>query len=84
MLIKGRIIGINGSFPFTARKDGEHIELRIELPDGPLEYSVECSCLEPLEFLSLLLPSIEEKAGEIQGIFVEEAVEDEEQDRGGI
>ncbi|WP_456453277.1 hypothetical protein [Thermococcus sp.] len=76
MLIKGRIIGINGSFPFTAGKEGERIELRVELPDGPLEYSVECSCLEPLELLSLLLPSIEDKAGEIRGIFVEEAVED--------
>ncbi|WP_258084106.1 hypothetical protein [Thermococcus thermotolerans] len=76
MLVKGKIIAENGTFPFEVLKTGRGISLRVELSEEPFEYSTDCSCLEPLELLGLLLPAIEEEIGEIKGVFVEEVVEE--------
>ncbi|HDZ36305.1 MAG TPA: hypothetical protein ENH81_05285 [Thermococcus sp.] len=76
MLVRGKVIGENLTAPFEILKTGEGISLRVELPGEPFEYSTDCSCLEPLEFLGLLLPAIEERIGEIEGVFVEDVVEE--------
>ncbi|WP_148881977.1 hypothetical protein [Thermococcus aciditolerans] len=76
MLVRGKIIGESVRAPFEILKTEDGISLRVELPSEPFEYSTDCSCLEPLELLGLLLPAIEEEIGEIKGVFVEEVVED--------
>ena len=76
MLVRGKILGENLTAPFEILKTGDGIFLRVELPGEPFEYSTDCSCLEPLELLGLLLPAIEEKIGEIKGVSVEEVVEE--------
>ena len=76
MLVRGRVIGEKITAPFEILKTKEGISLRVELPGEPFEYSTDCSCLEPLELLGLLLPVIEEEIGEIKGVFVEEVVEE--------
>lgn len=76
MLVRGKIIGGNGVAEFEATKDRKGITLRVEFPEGePLEYSVNCPCLEPLELIGLLLPTFEERLGKIEGVFVEEVFE---------
>ena len=73
MLVRGKVIGERGIARFEAVKDGKGVTVRAEFPEGePLEYSVECPCLEPLELLGLLLPAFEERLGRIEGVFVEE------------
>ncbi|AIU70692.1 hypothetical protein TEU_10300 [Thermococcus eurythermalis] len=77
MLVRGKVVGKEGTARFEARKGEEGISLRVEFPDGePIDYSIDCPCLEPLELLGLLLPVIEERLGEIDAVIVEEAVED--------
>lgn len=77
MLVRGKVVGKEGTARFEARKGEEGISLRVEFPDGePIDYSIDCPCLEPLELLGLLLPAIEERLGEIDAVIVEEAVED--------
>ena len=76
MLVRGKVIGEKVTAPFEILKTGDGISLRVELPGEPFEYSTDCSCLEPLELLGLLLPAIEEEIGEIKGVFVEEMVEE--------
>ncbi|WP_461863447.1 hypothetical protein [Thermococcus sp.] len=75
MAVRGRLILKKTTIPFEITKDGERISLRIELSEKPLEYSVDCPCLEPLELLGLFLPVLEEELGEIEGVFVEEVRE---------
>ncbi|ASJ01686.1 hypothetical protein [Thermococcus gorgonarius] len=74
MIVRGRIILKECSVPFEVSKTGKGLSLRIELPEKPLEYSVDCPCLEPLELLGLFLPALEEELGEVEGVFVEEVV----------
>ncbi|NJE85845.1 hypothetical protein E3E23_08425 [Thermococcus sp. CX2] len=76
MLVRGKIAGNKASVPFTARKDKKGVEIKVDFPDEEFTYSVDCPCLEPLELLGLLLPSFEEKLGEIHGVFVEEVKEE--------
>lgn len=76
MLVRGKVIGEKVTAPFEILKTKDGISLRVELPGEPFEYSTDCSCLEPLELLGLLLPAIEEEIGEIKGVFVEETVEE--------
>jgi len=76
MLVRGKVIGEKVTAPFEILKTGDGISLRVELPGEPFEYSTDCSCLEPLELLGLLLPAIEEEIGEIKEVFVEEVVEE--------
>ncbi len=73
--IKGRIKRKKTSVPFSGEKNDRGVCIRIEFPGSPLEYSIDCPCLEPIELLGLLLPAVEERLGEIEGVFVEE-VED--------
>ncbi len=75
MAVRGRLILKKTTIPFEITKDGEKISLRIELSEKPLEYSVDCPCLEPLELLGLFLPVLEEELGEIEGVFVEDVRE---------
>ncbi len=75
MAVRGRLILKKTTIPFEITKDGERISLRIELSEKPLEYSVDCPCLEPLELLGLFLPVLEEELGEIEGVFVEDVGE---------
>ncbi|NJE01456.1 hypothetical protein [Thermococcus sp. JdF3] len=77
MLVRGKVVGERGVARFEAVKDGKGVAVRAEFPEGePLEYSVECPCLEPLELVGLLLPAFEERLGKIEGVFVEEVVEE--------
>ncbi|QDA31718.1 hypothetical protein FH039_09065 [Thermococcus indicus] len=76
MLVRGKILGEEVTAPFEILKTRNGVSLRVELPGEPFEYSTDCSCLEPLELLGLLLPAIEEEIGEIKGVFVEEVVEE--------
>ena len=75
MIMRGRIVLKERSVPFEVARTGKGLSLRIELPGKPLEYSVDCPCLEPLELLGLFLPALEGELGEIEGVFVEEASE---------
>ncbi len=75
MIVRGRIVLKERSVPFEVARTGKGVSLRIELPGNPLEYSVDCPCLEPLEFLGLFLPALEEELGEIEGVFVEDVRE---------
>ena len=75
MIVRGRIVLKERSVPFEATRTGKGLSLRIKLPGNPLEYSVDCPCLEPLELLGLFLPALEEELGEIEGVFVEEVSE---------
>ncbi|WP_457741837.1 hypothetical protein [Thermococcus sp.] len=76
MLVRGRIVGKSGTARFTAERTSKGVSIRVEFPGGePLEYSVDCPCLEPLELVGLLLPAFEERLGEIEGVFVEEVEE---------
>ncbi|WP_048152225.1 hypothetical protein [Thermococcus cleftensis] len=77
MLVKGKVVAENGTFPFEVLKTDGGVSLRVELSGEPFEYSTDCNCLEPLELLGLLLPALEEEIGEIKGVFVEEVVEGE-------
>jgi hypothetical protein len=79
MLVKGKVVAENGTFPFEVLKTDEGVSLRVELSGEPFEYSTDCNCLEPLELLGLLLPALEEEIGEIKGVFVEEVVEESTQ-----
>ena len=73
MLVRGKVVGKRGVARFEVRKEKGSVTLRAEFPDGePLDYSVDCPCLEPLELVGLLLPAFEERLGEIEGVFVEE------------
>lgn len=73
MIVKGKVVGERGIAKFRAEKDGRIIKVKAEFPEGePLEYSVGCPCLEPLEPVGLLLPAFEERLGKIEGVFVEE------------
>ncbi|WP_040681382.1 hypothetical protein [Thermococcus zilligii] len=74
MIVRGKIILEELSVPFEVSKTRKGLSLRIGLPEKPLEYSVDCPCLEPLELLGLFLPALEEELGEIKGVLVEEAV----------
>ncbi|MCD6525214.1 MAG: hypothetical protein J7K48_09575 [Thermococcus sp.] len=77
MLVRGKVVGKEGTARFEVKKSKKGISLRVEFPDGePIDYSLDCPCLEPLELLGLLLPAIEERLGEIETVLVEEAVED--------
>ena len=49
MIVRGRIVLKERSVPFEVARTGKGLSLRIELPGNPLEYSVDCLCLEPLE-----------------------------------
>lgn len=71
MIVRGRILGAGVVAPFEVRKDERGLHVRVELPDKPFEYSLDCPCLEPLEFLGLILPALEEELGEVKGVFVE-------------
>jgi len=76
MLVRGKVVGKNGTAHFEVKKEKGGLMLRAEFPDGePLDYSVDCPCLGPLELVGLLLPAFEERLGEIEGVFVEEVVE---------
>ncbi|CAI1493435.1 conserved protein of unknown function [Thermococcus nautili] len=76
MLVRGKVVGKNGTARFEVKKAKGGLTLRAEFPGGePLDYSVDCPCLEPLELVGLLLPAFEERLGEIEGVFVEEVVE---------
>ncbi|MFA4646154.1 hypothetical protein P8X24_02600 [Pyrococcus kukulkanii] len=76
MLIKGKIVGKKGVAHFEVQKDKKGMMLKVELPEGePLNYFVNCPCLEPLELVGLFLPTFEEHLGEIEGVFVEEIEE---------
>ena len=75
MIVRGRIVLKERSVPFEVTRTGNGLSLRIELSENPLEYSVDCPCLEPLEFLGLFLPALEEELGGIEGVFVEEVSE---------
>ncbi|NJE02760.1 hypothetical protein E3E27_01145 [Thermococcus sp. MV11] len=77
MLVKGKVVAENGTFPFEVLKTEGGVSLRVELSGEPFEYSTDCNCLEPLELLGLLLPALEEEIGEIKSVFVEEVVEGE-------
>ncbi|WP_456420469.1 hypothetical protein [Thermococcus sp.] len=77
MLVRGKIIGERVTAPFEILKTRDGISLRVEISGKPFEYSTDCSCLEPLELLGLLLPVLEGEIGGIKGVFVEEAVEEE-------
>ncbi|NJE47579.1 hypothetical protein E3E35_09255 [Thermococcus sp. GR7] len=81
MLVRGKIVGKNYSAPFVVRKDKGGVSVTVELGDEDFTYSIDCPCLEPLEFLGLLLPSLEEELGEIQGVFVEEVKEEKSHSR---
>ena len=61
MLVKGKVIGEKVTAPFEILKTGDGISLRVELSEEPFEYSTDCSSLEPLELLGLLLLAIEEE-----------------------
>ncbi len=77
MLVRGKVVGKRGVARFEVRKEKGSVTLRAEFPDGePLDYSVDCPCLEPLELVGLLLPAFEERLGEIEGVFVEEVEEE--------
>ncbi|EEB74350.1 hypothetical protein [Thermococcus sp. AM4] len=77
MLVRGKVVGKNGIAHFEVRKEKGGLTLRAEFPDGePLDYSVDCPCLEPLELVGLLLPAFEERLGEIEGVFVEDIEEE--------
>ncbi|BAD84744.1 hypothetical protein TK0555 [Thermococcus kodakarensis KOD1] len=71
MIVRGRILGAGVVAPFEVRKDERGLYVRVELPDKLFEHSIDCPCLEPLEFLGLLLPALEEELGEVKGVFVE-------------
>ncbi len=76
MLVRGKVIGKEGTARFEVKKGKEGISLRVEFPDGePIDYSLDCPCLEPLELLGLLLPAIEEHIGEVQDVVVEKVEE---------
>ncbi|GAB6135026.1 hypothetical protein [Thermococcus prieurii] len=76
MFVRGKVIGKKGIARFEVRKEKGGLTLRAEFPEGePLDYSVDCSCLEPLELVGLLLPAFEERLSEIEGVFVGEIVE---------
>ncbi|ASJ09468.1 hypothetical protein A3L11_09590 [Thermococcus siculi] len=74
MLVRGRVVGTSYTVSFEILKDKKGVYLKVKLPDNPIEYSVDCPCLEPLELLGLFLPALEEEIGEVQGVFVEEVV----------
>ncbi|MEO2152701.1 MAG: hypothetical protein ABGW50_08610 [Thermococcus sp.] len=76
MLVRGKVVGKSGTARFEVKKETGSVTLRAEFPGGePLDYSVDCLCLEPLELVGLLLPAFEERLGEIEGVFVEEVEE---------
>ncbi len=76
MIVKGKVVGERGIAKFRAEKNGKIVKVKAEFPEGePLEYSVGCPCLEPLELVGLLLPAFEERLGKIEGVFVEEVQE---------
>lgn len=76
MLVRGKVVGKEGTARFEVQKSKEGVSLRVEFPEGePIDYSVDCPCLEPLELLGLLLPAIEEHIGEVQDVVVEEVEE---------
>ncbi|NJE53703.1 hypothetical protein [Thermococcus sp. 21S9] len=76
MFVRGKVVGKKGIVRFEVKKAKGGLTLRAEFPDGePLDYSVDCPCLEPIELVGLLLPAFEERLGEIEGVFVEEVVE---------
>ena len=77
MLVRGKVVGKKGTARFEVQKERGSVTLRAEFPEGePLEYSVDCPCIEPLELVGLLLPAFEERIGEIEGVFVEEVEEE--------
>ncbi|WP_457742634.1 hypothetical protein [Thermococcus sp.] len=77
MFVRGKVVGKEGVACFEVRKEKGSITLRAEFPDGEqLDYSIDCSCLEPLELVGLLLPAFEDRLGEIEGVFVEEVEEE--------
>ncbi len=77
MLVRGKVVGKKGIARFEVQKERGSVTLRAEFPDEePLDYSVDCPCLEPLELVGLLLPAFEERIGEIEGVFVEEVEEE--------
>ncbi len=76
MLLRGKVVGKNGTARFEIRKDKDGMLLWAEFPNGEqMDYSIECPYLEPLELLGLLLPAIEEHIGEVQDVVVEEVEE---------
>lgn len=68
MIVRGRILGTGVVAPFEVRKDERGLHVKVELPSGPFEHSIDCPCLEPLELLGLLLPALEEELGEVKGV----------------
>ena len=77
MLVRGKVVGKKGIARFEVQKERGSVTLRAEFPEGePLEYSVDCPCIEPLELVGLLLQAFEERIGEIEGVFVEEVEEE--------
>ncbi|WP_297491488.1 hypothetical protein [Thermococcus sp.] len=56
MTMRGRMVLKGCSVPFEVARTGKGLSLRIELPGNPLEYSVDCPCLEPLELLGIFCP----------------------------
>ncbi len=80
MIVRNRIVLKEGYVPFEVRRTRKGLSLRIELLGKPLEYFVDCPCFGLPEFLRLFLPALEEKIGEIKGVFVEKIEESTRED----